>query len=493
MLGFRSHKLWKKILSVTYLVFWGIIFLVSMLDGKFKNITTYDFIITKIQNLILLTILASPYIFLSKTKLRSKMPLFKANKKGKSFLGLIIVNIILFIIFGIVNGSHSKEYLADMANHDYQIIEQTEATCETPGTINYQCNYCGTTKSETIEALGHDMKELSKTEATCEKEGLLDEKCERCGETKETTLQPLGHNMKVISETEAVCENGGSIIKSCEVCGKTEETKSKALGHKMKEISRKQPTENTDGKIVEKCSLCGVEEVETIKRIERTEKTGDTNKNNKKDEADNKPSKMRIETKANSTSNADEKSIYKITVNGVEYVDALYAFYSGVDLYMEGDGEMYKSFKIIEVKENLQQNDMTCALGAKVSEYAYDGSGKIIDTYWKDADHMLNANRKLTGKPAYFVRRDQVKELKKVDIPTEEVKWLNLAGHIYPDVKIYIGSETAKRYLGKVSGINYKYQTFEIIYENGSREWKDRKEMISNNSLYVRADDPNLK
>jgi len=379
MLGFRSNKLWKKILSITYLVFWGIMFLASMLDGKFKNITTYDFIISKIQNLILLIILASPYIFLSNTKLRSKMPLFKVNKKGKSFLGLIIVNIILFFVFGIVNGSHSKEYLADMANHDYQIIEQTEATCETPGTINYQCNYCGTTKSE------------------------------------------------------------------------------------------------------------------TIKRIERTEKTGDTNKNNKKDEADNKPSKMRIETKANSTSNADEKSIYKITVNGVEYVDALYAFYSGVDLYMEGDGEMYKSFKIIEVKENLQQNDITCALGAKVSEYAYDGSGKIIDTYWKDADHMLNANRKLTGKPAYFVRRDQVKELKKVDIPTEEVKWLNLAGHIYPDVKIYIGSETTKRYLGKVGGINYKYQTFEIIYENGSREWKDRKEMISNNSLYVRADDPNLK
>jgi len=379
MLGFRSNKLWKKILSITYLVFWGIMFLASMLDGKFKNITTYDFIISKIQNLILLIILASPYIFLSNTKLRSKMPLFKVNKKGKSFLGLIIVNIILFIVFGIVNGSHSKEYLADMANHDYQIIEQTEATCETPGTINYQCNYCGTTKSE------------------------------------------------------------------------------------------------------------------TIKRIERTEKTGDTNKNNKKDEADNKPSKMRIETKANSTSNADEKSIYKITVNGVEYVDAFYAFYSGVDLYMEGDGKMYKSFKIIEVKENLQQNDITCALGAKVSEYAYDGSGKIIDTYWKDADHMLNANRKLTGKPAYFVRRDQVKELKKVDIPTEEVKWLNLAGHIYPDVKIYIGSETTKRYLGKVGGINYKYQTFEIIYENGSREWKDRKEMISNNSLYVRADDPNLK
>lgn len=309
MLGFRSNKLWKKILSFTYLVFWGIMFLASMLDGKFKNITTYDFIISKIQNLILLIILASPYIFLSNTKLRSKMPLFKANKKGKSFLGLIIVNIILFIVFGIVNGSHSKEYLADMANHDYQIIEQTEATCETTGTINYQCNYCGTTKSETIEALGHDMKELSKTEATCEKEGLLAEKCERCGETKETTLQPLGHNMKVISETEAVCENGGSIIKSCEVCGKTEETtisasghkmkeitnkkatceddgivvkqcevcgkseeiKTEAFGHTMKEISKKQPTENEDGNIVRKCSVCNKEEVETLRRLGKTE------------------------------------------------------------------------------------------------------------------------------------------------------------------------------------------------------------------------------
>lgn len=309
MLGFRSNKLWKKILSITYLVFWGIIFLVVMLDGKFKNITMYDFIISKIQNLILLTVFVSPYIFLSNTKFRSKMPLFKANKKFKSFLGIIIVNIIFFIIFGVVNGFHSQEYLADMANHDYQIIEQTEATCETTGTINYQCNYCGTTKSDTIEALGHDMKELSKTEATCEKEGLLAEKCERCGETKETTLQPLGHNMKVISKTEAVCENGGSIIKSCEVCGKTEETvisasghkmkevsnkkatceengfvvkkcevcgkteetKSEALGHKMKEISRKQPTENTDGNIIRKCSVCNKEEVEIVRRLGKTE------------------------------------------------------------------------------------------------------------------------------------------------------------------------------------------------------------------------------
>lgn len=233
MLGFRSHKLWKKILSVTYLVFWGIIFLVSMLDGKFKNITTYDFIITKIQNLILLTILASPYIFLSKTKLRSKMPLFKTNKKFKSFLGLIIVNIILFIIFGVVNGFHSKEYLVDMANHNYQVVERIEASCENAGTIDYQCDYCGTTKTDTIDTLGHDLKEVSKTEAVCEKGGLIIKKCERCGKTEET----------VISES----------------------------GHKMKEITKKQPTENDDGNIVWKCTVCNKEEVEILRRLGKAE------------------------------------------------------------------------------------------------------------------------------------------------------------------------------------------------------------------------------
>ena len=309
MLGFRSNKLWKKILSITYLVFWGIIFLAVMLEGKFKNITMYDFIISKIQNLILLTVFVSPYIFLSNTKFRSKMPLFKANKKFKSFLGIIIVNIIFFIIVGVANEFHSQEYLADMANHDYQIIKQTEATCENTGTINYQCGYCGTTKTDIIDALGHEMKEASKKEATCDNEGMLIEKCERCGETKETAIQPLGHSMKEHSKTEAVCEKGGSIIKKCEkcgkteeivisasghkmkevsnkkatceenglvvkkceVCGKTEETKSEALGHKMKEISRKQPTENTDGNIIRKCSVCNKEEVETVRRLGKTE------------------------------------------------------------------------------------------------------------------------------------------------------------------------------------------------------------------------------
>lgn len=324
MLGFRSNKLWKKILSITYLVFWGIIFLVVMLDGKFKNITMYDFIISKIQNLILLTIFVSPYIFLSNTKFRSKMPLFKANKKFKSFLGIIIVNIIFFIIFGVVNGFHSQEYLADMANHDYQIIKQTEATCEDTGTINYQCDYCGTTKTDIIDALGHDkketskkeptcdvegvlyeecnrcgkksetpisalghdLKEISKKEANCDNEGMLVEKCERCGETKETTLQPLGHSMKEHSKTEAVCEKGGSIIKKCEKCGKTEETVISASGHKMKEISNKKATCEENGLVVKKCEVCGkTEETKSkalghkMKEISRKQPTENTDGN----------------------------------------------------------------------------------------------------------------------------------------------------------------------------------------------------------------------
>ncbi len=309
MFGFRSGKLWKKILSITYLVILGIIFLSVMLDGKFKNITIYDFVINKIKNLILLTVFATPHIFLSNTKLRSKMPLFKANKKIKSFFGLIIVCVILIFVAGVVDEFHSQEYLEDMANHNYKIIAQVEATCTTNGKIDYLCDYCGLKKFDVLSALGHNMKEISKTEATCESEGKLSEKCEicdasketvlkalghnmkenskteatcekegkivekceRCNVLKETVLKPLGHSMKDFLKTEATCEKNGAIVKKCENCEYKEETVLSSTGHNMEEVNRKQPTEEEDGNIVKKCSLCGKEETEFIRRLGKTE------------------------------------------------------------------------------------------------------------------------------------------------------------------------------------------------------------------------------
>ncbi len=283
MLGFRSNKLWKKILSVAYLVIMSIVFIVGIetyTSHRYK-VTIYDHIINLIVDLLIFIIFLTPYIFLSNTKFRQKLPLFNKNKKRYSILGLVIVNIALCTISSVFDATlHSEEYLADMANHDYQITKQQEADCENNGFINRKCDYCGKVNNETILALGHSMKETSKTGASCEEKGILTEKCERCGYTADTELDVLGHSMKETRKKDATCENDGYVVKKCERCDYTEEETLKALGHNMKEITNKEPTCYDYGYYKKVCERCGYTDedslpmiVEEFEEISRTEPT----------------------------------------------------------------------------------------------------------------------------------------------------------------------------------------------------------------------------
>lgn len=263
LLGFRSNTLWKKIISVCYLIGCVGMFCVLMFEGKYGKITTYDFMINKIQNVVMMIMWMSPYIFLSNTKLYQKLPLFKEGKWIKSILGLIIVNFILLVAFGMIENSHSKEYLADQKNHDYEIRNQTEQTCEQEGEITYLCNYCGNTHYESIPALGHDMQEVSKTEPTCDTEGIISERCTRCEYPTQRTLPVLGHEMEEVSKVETTCIEDGLLTEKCVRCDHSEETVLSALGHNMQEISKIEPTHEADGLLVKKCNNCDYTE-ETI-------------------------------------------------------------------------------------------------------------------------------------------------------------------------------------------------------------------------------------
>ena len=219
LLGFRSNKLWKKILSVIYLVAWSVSFFSLVGGGPLGRVSESDFMIEQIQSMIIFVVGITPYIFLSETKLRQRLPLFKEHKRSKSIIGLIFVVIILLAVQGMLNPLHSKEYLADQANHDYRMIDTTEATCEEEGEIHYVCDYCGQAHYEYPEALGHSMKELSKSEATCETDGVIMSKCSVCGLEEESTVPALGHDMKEINRTEPTEENDGAVTKRCERCG----------------------------------------------------------------------------------------------------------------------------------------------------------------------------------------------------------------------------------------------------------------------------------
>lgn len=229
LLGFRTNKIWKKIVSILYLIFCFIYLLGVIGTEKYVNITNHDFIISQICDSLIFVIMITPYIFLSNTKFRNILPLFKKHSIGASTIGLIIVTIIIGVISGIIDASHSEEFLNDRENHAYSETV-TEATCEKVGEIKRFCEYCGISETESIPKLNHKKIEISKTEPSC--------------------------------------ENAGEIIEQCELCNKEFKESLKALGHKMAEISRKDATETTEGEIIEECTVCGKQKKTFLEKLQ---------------------------------------------------------------------------------------------------------------------------------------------------------------------------------------------------------------------------------
>lgn len=84
--------LWKKVLSVAYMVFILICVLAVFTDTEQP---------ADLADCIILLALCTPYIFLSDTPLRKKLPLFKERKALYSFLGMLIVLLVMFFLVGI--------------------------------------------------------------------------------------------------------------------------------------------------------------------------------------------------------------------------------------------------------------------------------------------------------------------------------------------------------------------------------------------------------
>jgi hypothetical protein len=148
LLGFRSNKTWKKVISIFYLIDCAIVFLMLITEGKFEGLPMFDFIIKKLTDLFSFIFMISPYIFLSNFSFRKKIPLFNEYKTKSSIIGMAIVLIVTSMLSGIINGFHSDEYNADMTNHSYIITETTEPTKTSQGEIHKQCSFCGKTTIE---------------------------------------------------------------------------------------------------------------------------------------------------------------------------------------------------------------------------------------------------------------------------------------------------------------------------------------------------------
>lgn len=190
-LGFRTNKTWKKVISISYLIFCVAFALFTIIGERKGQVTAYDYLIDKASCCVLAFASFCPYIFLSNTKLRDKLPLLKKHSIGASIGGSLIVFAALFMVFGVVDSAHSSEYKADMKNHAYDVVSSRDATCEADGEVIYYCEYCGKESTEIIDKLGHNMAEVTRKEATESAEGQIINKCSVCGKKETITLEKL--------------------------------------------------------------------------------------------------------------------------------------------------------------------------------------------------------------------------------------------------------------------------------------------------------------
>lgn len=202
------------------------------------------------------------------------------------------------------------DYNGDVANHAFDIITKTEATCTAKGIIVEECAYCGEKKltevdklahdyapevtvvpatcetdgykyvtctrcgdmdiTATIDALGHDYSEVAmKVEPTCTANGYETVKCARCGKYGTTTVLPkLAHeyDATLTKTEEATCTTAGKVIETCKLCGNQFTTTIiEPTGHSWVEVTRVEATCTADGQLVEKCQNCSINNITTLK------------------------------------------------------------------------------------------------------------------------------------------------------------------------------------------------------------------------------------
>lgn len=142
----------------------------------------------------------------------------------KSLLTKIIsVLTILTVCVGLTACKTNDDKCAD--GHTWKLTA-TSATCFVGGIESYECEVCGTTKTENVSAYGHDLVQSSYTAPTCKTNGEKVDKCSRCGFESKQTLLVVDHDYQVKSTNSSTCTVKGSQTLECSMC---HETKTEAL------------------------------------------------------------------------------------------------------------------------------------------------------------------------------------------------------------------------------------------------------------------------
>lgn len=146
--------------------------------------------------------------------------------------------------------------------HEYELTEKVEATCENYGYSIYTCIGCGKQDiplDEQVMPFGHNYGAGKVIDATCTASGCTRYTCSRCGDVDERNYQSaLGHDLCYIQTVAPTCEAGGYDLWQCSRCTESElRNETAMLGHVMEVVGEETlPTCTEDGFAQYQCVQC---------------------------------------------------------------------------------------------------------------------------------------------------------------------------------------------------------------------------------------------
>ena len=169
-------------------------------------------------------------------------------------------------------------------DHEYEITEDTESTCVTPGYTVYTCTKCGEEYSEMKLLADHKWGEWDITDAICIYPGEKTHTCTVCGyeDAEEIPAEFTSHDMKETASSDGckamqctrcgyfedgshkftigsvtsapTCTEDGIKSYTCTVCGKVKTEALPATGHNYREGEKVDATCTEPGKITMVCA-----------------------------------------------------------------------------------------------------------------------------------------------------------------------------------------------------------------------------------------------
>lgn len=154
----------------------------------------------------------------------------------------------------------------EKCDHNFEIIEQLDATCIKSGYQKQKCTLCDKEKTIPLLSSGHNYNEfIIIEEGNCITDGIKTRECLTCHFTDTVKFHNIVHDYEV-EVIEPTCTCDGYVLNTCKLCGETnEEKEGTAFGHLFSDWSIKiNPTSINDGLEIRNCSTCGYEETKIL-------------------------------------------------------------------------------------------------------------------------------------------------------------------------------------------------------------------------------------